>query len=100
MKRSLLSGCVLLLLLLAAATAATVVIVVFFFFTITPLRWSMHANVCVNARVTRGKKIVREIDKQNESNGIEEKSDYVAKRYAKRNRFGKSPLEKFVDFPI
>lgn len=62
-------------------------------------RVCVYTNVCVSARVI-GKKNVREIDKQNESNGIEEKSDSVAKRCTRRNRFGKSPLEKFVDFSI
>lgn len=50
--------------------------------SIASFRWSVHVNVrvCVSARVMRErKKNVREIDKQNESNGIEEKKRFRSK---------------------
>lgn len=102
-KRSLLSGCVMLLLLLAVAVVVAVFL--FFFFIITP---SFHfvglylcECMCKRARHERRRK---KCARDRQAKWIEwdwrKKSDSVAKRYTKRNRFGKSPLEKFVDFSI
>lgn len=89
MKRSLLSGCIA---FVAVGRCCRFLFLLLLYSIVSFRGLSVRSNVCVSARVIRKK--VRKIDKQNESNGIEEKKRLCSQMLYEKGIDSVNPLLK------